>query len=56
MGCGEVESLEWFTFPIMIRMLCKNVIEWTDDLIHALDVTNATVGLGIEKEQSFNNL
>ena len=49
-------KLVQLTFPLLIRMLSKDVVEWTNDLVHTLDITNASVRLAIDEEQSLHHL
>ena len=60
---GEGRVLRWWcgrsvrvTSPFLFRMLSKDVVQRTYDLIHALNVSNASVGLSIEEQQALHNL
>lgn len=51
-----MDSTTLLTFPVFIRMLCKDIVQRTNDLIHALNVTNPSICLSIKKEQSLHHL
>ena len=44
------------TFPFIIWVCGKSIIDWPDNLIHALNVSDARVEFGVDEEDALNHL
>ena len=44
------------TFPFIVWVCGECIINWPDDLVHALNVGDAGVELGVDEEDAFDHL
>lgn len=44
------------TFPLAVGVRGKSVVDWPNDLIHALDISDPRVEFGIDEEDPLHHL